>query len=488
MVVGHLSEGFRIPDERLVVITETDIFGEARQRRRTRRVDVGQLLRNLSELKPDDFVVHIDHGVGRYRGLKHLQVADTAGDYLHLDYAGGDRLYLPVNRISLVQKYVGADGTTPALDKLGGTSWEKVKQKTRETIFAMAQELLAIYAAREIHEGHPFNQPDTYFREFEAAFPFEETPDQERAIDEVLADMQRPKPMDRLICGDVGYGKTEVAMRGAFLAVLDGAPGRRAGADDGAGAAALQYLPPALRALSRARRDAVALPLRRGDSGGGRRASPAARSTSSSARIACLQKDIVFKNLGLLVVDEEHRFGVAHKERIKQMRTLVDCLTLTATPIPRTLQMSLLGIRDLSVIETPPIDRLAIRTYVTRYDEGIIREAILRELGRGGQVFYVHNRVETIEIRARRLRELVPEATLRGGARADARARPRTRDEQLLRQARRRCWCARRSSNRGWTCPAPTPSSSIAPTISAWRSCTSCAAASGARTSAPTPT
>ena len=410
LVVGHLSEGFRIPDEHLVVITETDIFGEARQRRRTRRVDVGQLLKNLSELKPDDFVVHIDHGVGRYRGLKHLKVADTEGDYLHLEYSGGDRLYLPCDRISLVQKYVGADGATPALDKLGGTSWEKVKQKTRESIFAMAQELLAIYAAREIHDGHSFNQPDTYFREFEAAFPFEETPDQERAIDEVLADMQKPKPMDRLICGDVGYGKTEVAMRGAFLAVLDG---QQVAVLVPTTVLAQQHYntfrqrfaryPVRVEMLSRFRSKAEIQVVVKGVASG------EVDIVIGTHRL--LQKDIVFKNLGLLVVDEEHRFGVVHKERVKQMRTLIDCLTLTATPIPRTLQMSLLGIRDLSVIETPPIDRLAIRTYVTRYDEGIIREAILRELGRGGQVFYVHNRVETIEIRARRLRELVPEAS-----------------------------------------------------------------------------
>jgi transcription-repair coupling factor (superfamily II helicase) len=410
IVVGHLTDGFRLPDDRVVIVTEADIFGEARQRRRGRRVEVTQLLKNLSELKPDDFVVHIDHGVGRYRGLKHLQVANTEGDYLHLEYAGSDRLYLPVDRISLVQKYVGADGTTPALDKLGGTSWEKVKRKTRESIFAMAKELLDIYAAREIMDRKAFTQPDPYFREFEAAFPFEETPDQERAIEEVIADMQRPKPMDRLICGDVGYGKTEVAMRAAFLAVLDG---RQVAVLVPTTVLAQQHhntlrqrfagypvrVEMLSRFLTRTESQAVIKGLASGE----------VDVVIGTHRL--LQKDITFKDLGLLVVDEEHRFGVSHKERIKQMRKLVDVLTLTATPIPRTLQMSLLGIRDLSVIETPPIDRLAIRTYVTRFDEGIIREAILRELARGGQVFFVHNRVESIEIRARRLRELVPEAT-----------------------------------------------------------------------------
>jgi transcription-repair coupling factor (superfamily II helicase) len=403
LVLGHLSEGFRIPGEHLVVITEADIFGEARQRRHTRRVEVTQLLKNLSELKPDDFVVHIDHGVGRYRGLKHLRVADIEGDFLHLEYAGGDRLYLPVDRITLVQKYVGADGAAPPLDKLGGTSWDTVKRKTRESIFAMAKELLEIYATREVMERRTFSTPDQYFREFEAAFPFEETPDQQRAVEEVLADMQRPKPMDRLICGDVGFGKTEVALRAAFLAVFDG---RQVAVVVPTTVLAQQHFntfrqrfqgyPVRVEMLSRFLTRAEAQIVVKGVASG------EIDIVIGTHRL--FQKDISFKNLGLLVVDEEHRFGVVHKERIKRMRKLVDVLTLTATPIPRTLQMSLLSIRDLSVIETPPIDRLA------RYDEGLVREAILREMGRGGQVFFVHNRVETIEMRARRLRELVPQA------------------------------------------------------------------------------
>jgi len=410
LVVGHLRNGFRLPDDGLVIATEADIFGEARQRRRTRRVEVAQLLKNLSELKLDDFVVHLDHGVGRYKGLKHLQVAGTAGDYLHLEYAGGDRLYVPVDRIGLVQKYVGADGAAPALDKLGGTTWERVKRKTRESILAMARELLELHAAREVMERKGFGAPDPYFRAFEAAFPFEETPDQQQAIDDVLGDLQRDKPMDRLICGDVGYGKTEVAMRAAFMAAMDG--GQVAVLVPTTVLAQQHYntmckrfegypvrVEMLSRFLARAEAQAVVKGLGTGE----------VDIVVGTHRL--LQPDIQFKQLRLLVVDEEHRFGVRHKERIKKMRQLVDVLTLTATPIPRTLQMSLLGIRDLSVIETPPIDRLAIRTYVTRYDEGLIREAILRELGRGGQVFYVHNRVETIEMRARRLRELVPEAT-----------------------------------------------------------------------------
>ena len=414
LLVGSLSEGFRLPDARLVVITETDLFGEARRRRRARPVDIGQLVKNLSELKPDDFVVHIDFGVGVYRGLKHLKVADVDGDFLHLEYAGGDRLYLPADRINLVQKYVGADGAAPPLDKLGGESWERTKKKARESVLAMAKELLEIYAAREVLQGHDYPAPDDYFREFEAAFPFEETPDQQRAIDEVIADLQRRKPMDRLICGDVGYGKTEVAMRAAFVAVMDG---QQAAVLVPTTVLAQQHYntfrrrfegyPVRVAMLSRFLTRAQIQQVVKGVTNG------EIDVVIGTHRL--LQKDIAFKQLGLLVVDEEHRFGVAHKERIKQLRKTVPVLTLTATPIPRTLQMSLMGIRDLSVIETPPVDRLAIRTYVTRYDEGIIREAILREINRGGQVFFVHNRVETIDIIARRLREIVPEASFAVG-------------------------------------------------------------------------
>ncbi|MEO8602702.1 MAG: transcription-repair coupling factor [bacterium] len=410
VILGHFSEGFRVPDEQLVVVTEADVFGETR-RRAARRVSVSQLLQSLSEIKPDDFIVHLDHGVGRYRGLRHLQVAGTEGDYLHLEYAGGDRLYLPVDRISLVQRYVGAEGAVPGLDKLGGSNWEKVKAKTRESILAMAQELLAIHAAREIDERPAYLQPDTYFREFEATFPFEETPDQKQAIDDVLSDMARGKPMDRLICGDVGYGKTEVALRAAFLAVMDG---RQVAVLVPTTVLAHQHFvtfrrrcegyPVRVEMLSRFQTAAQQKDVLRGIAAG------LVDVVVGTHRL--LQADVAFKNLGLLVIDEEHRFGVKHKEKIKDMRTLVDVMAMTATPIPRTLQLSLTGIRDLSVIETPPVDRLAVRTYVTRYDDDIIRDAIQRELGRGGQVFFVHNRVENIELMARHLRSLVPEAKM----------------------------------------------------------------------------
>ncbi len=409
IILGHLSEGFRIPEERLVVVTEADVFGETR-RRAARRVSVSQLLQSLSEIKPEDYIVHLDHGVGLYRGLRHLQVAGTEGDYLHLEYAGGDRLYLPVDRISLVQKYVGSEGAVATLDKLGAGSWERVKAKTRESILAMAKELLGIYAAREIDTRPPYGQPDAYFREFEATVPFEETPDQKQAIDDVLADMGRAKPMDRLICGDVGYGKTEVALRAAFLAVMDG---RQVAVLVPTTVLAQQHFttfrkrcegyPVRVEQLSRFQTAAQQKEVLRGLAAG------TVDMVIGTHRL--LQPDVTFKHLGLLIIDEEHRFGVKHKERIKDMRALVDAMAMTATPIPRTLQMSLTGIRDLSVIETPPVDRLAVRTYVTRYDDDVIRDAIRRELGRNGQVFFVHNQVENIELMARHLRSIVPEAS-----------------------------------------------------------------------------
>jgi transcription-repair coupling factor (superfamily II helicase) len=394
-----------------VLVTEAEVFGERRHGRRARREKLGDFLSSLAELKPDDYVVHVDHGVGAYRGLRHMQVAGTEGDYLHLEYLGGDRLYLPVDRINLVQRYVSGDGAAPVLDKLGGTSWERTKAKTRESILAMAHELLRVYAAREAHARPPYEADDQLYREFAARFEFEETPDQQRAIDEVLADLERPKPMDRLVCGDVGFGKTEVAMRAAMVTVL---AGRQVAVLVPTTVLAQQHVetlrarfkgyPVTIESLSRFR--------------------SAAENKETVARLAAgqldvvvgthrlLQKDVVFKQLGLLVVDEEHRFGVKDKERIRQLRATVDLLTLTATPIPRTLNMALSGIRDLSVIETPPVDRLAIRTYVTRRDDAVVRDAVQRELARGGQVFFVHNRVETIDRVARHLADLLPEAKI----------------------------------------------------------------------------
>jgi transcription-repair coupling factor (superfamily II helicase) len=411
IVVGHVSQGFALPADGLVVLSEEDIFGERRHRRRARPRPVIDYLTGLSQLTVGDYVVHVDHGIGLYQGLRHLTVAGTEGDYLHLEYAGGDRLYLPVERINLVQKYAGAGGQGPALDRLGGVSWEKVKRKTREAIQAMARELLEIHAAREITERPAFARRDGAYEEFVARFPFEETSGQQAAIDDVLADLHEDKPMDRLVCGDVGYGKTEVALRAAFLAVESG---KQVAVLVPTTVLAQQHgetftrrfaeYPVRVEVLSRFRSAQELKAVVQGLANG------TVDIVIGTHRL--LQRDIVFKNLGLMVIDEEHRFGVAHKEKIKKLRHLVDVLTLSATPIPRTLNMALMGMRDLSVIETPPVDRQAIRTYVARFDDGLIRSAILHELGRGGQVFFVHNRVETIERIARQLRELVPEAAL----------------------------------------------------------------------------
>jgi transcription-repair coupling factor (superfamily II helicase) len=429
ILCGHLNQGFRLPERRLVVITFDEIFGtRKRHPAPSTKKYPSHFLTSLSELKQDNYVVHLDHGIGIYRGLKFLKVADVEGEFLHLEYEGGDRLYLPVDRINMVQKYIGGDGAQPSLDRLGGTAWEKVKAKARKSIFAMAEELVQLYAVREARAGTAFAQPDAMYKEFEAAFEFEETPDQQRAIDETLAGMHHRKPMDRLICGDVGYGKTEVAMRAAFLAVEGG---KQVGLLAPTTILAQQHLqtfrhrfrnhPVRIEMLSRfltAKEVAQVL-----------QATAKGNVDIVIGTHRLLQKDVEFKDLGLVIIDEEHRFGVVHKERLKKLRQLVDVLSLTATPIPRTLHMSLVGIRDLSIIETPPVDRLAIQTYVTRYDERLIRDAILRELERGGQVFFLHNRVETIDRLAQKMADLVPEAKM---AVAHGQMRPKDLEKVMM--------------------------------------------------------
>jgi transcription-repair coupling factor (superfamily II helicase) len=405
---GEISSGAVLQADGLYVYSEEDIFGEPRVHRRSRPVSKGALL-NLEELKPDDVVVHIDHGIGRYRGLRHLKVAGTEGDFLALEYAGADAMYVPVERINLVQRYIGGDGEEPKLDKLGSGSWDRVKRRTKEAVLAMASDLLDIYAAREVMEGHAFAHPGSDYAEFAEGFEFEETPDQLAAIDEVVRDMCRAKPMDRLICGDAGFGKTEVALRAAFIAVMDG---RQVAMLVPTTVLAEQHwntmrkrfegYPVRIEMVSRFRNarenKAVIDDVRAGK----------VDIVVGTHRL--LQDDVEFPRLGLLIIDEEHRFGVADKERVKRLRKLVEVLTLTATPIPRTLHMAMLGIRDLSVIQTPPPDRQAIRTFVAHFDDGLLREVIMRELNRSGQVFFVHNRVENIEYVARHLRAIVPEA------------------------------------------------------------------------------
>jgi len=407
--VATLHEGFELPLEGLVVVTEEEIFGPRRKRHRRVSWEEGAALDGIAQLAPGDYLVHAEHGIGRYRGLVELELNRVPSELLAIEYLGGDRLFLPVDRLNLVQRYGGADGVTPRIDRLGGQTWEKARARVKKSLRDMAKELLSIQAAREIAPGFGFSPRDVYFDEFEASFPYEETPDQLGAIQDVLDDMQKPKPMDRLVCGDVGYGKTEVAIRAAFRAALDGKQVAvlvpttvLCQQHEESFKERLEGYPITVDSLSRFRSPAESRKVRE------RLLSGEIDVVVGTHRL--LQKSIRFRDLGLLVVDEEHRFGVAHKERIKRLRQTVDVLTLTATPIPRTLQLAFSGVRDLSVINTPPSDRYAVRTQVTRHSESLVREAILRELARGGQVFFVHNRVQTLHSVAEMLERIVPEA------------------------------------------------------------------------------
>ncbi|MEZ4460753.1 MAG: transcription-repair coupling factor [bacterium] len=408
---GEISEGFRSELLSIAVISGHEIFGNRGVSATTASLTEHAAISHFRDLSPGDFVVHLDFGIGKYQGLVRLEVAGIANDFLHIEYAGNDKLYLPVFRLGRVQKYIGSP-TGVRVDKLGGTTWQRTKEKVKANIRDIAQDLLKLYAERELRKGHAFQPPDEMYYEFEASFPFEETPDQARAIEEVLADMQRPRPMDRLVCGDVGFGKTEVAIRAAMKAALDGKQ--------------VAVLVPTTILCEQ---HLVSFRKRCEPFGVRVESLNRFRTTKESKDIidACkegkidiligthrlLGKSVEFRDLRLLVVDEEQRFGVTHKEQIKQLRSNIDCLTLTATPIPRTLQMSLLGIRDLSIIATPPHDRLSVRTHLARFNDGIVREAIMRELSRGGQVFFVHNRVQTIEEMREHLSALIPEARVK---------------------------------------------------------------------------
>ena len=409
--VASFTRGFRFPLGRLIIITEEELFGEKKRRALPPRVKSGYFVSDFSELKVGDGVVHIDHGVGVYQGLKRLKVGDLSSDCLLIEYFGNDKLYVPVDRIKMVQKYIGTEGSVPKVDRLGGTAWKKTKKKVKTSMRAMAKELLAVHASRTVLQGFSFSPVDHYYREFEATFPYEETPDQLDAIEAVMKDMSAVEPMDRLICGDVGYGKTEVAVRASFRAAMDG---KQVAILVPTTVLAQQHYqtmyerlkpyPIEVEMLSRFRsRTEQKNILRKLEEG-------TIDIIIGTHRL--VQKDVHFNNLGLVIIDEEQRFGVAHKERFKKMRKMVDVLTLTATPIPRTLYMSVVGIRDMSVITTPPEDRLAIKTFINRFSAEVIKEAIVRELRRGGQVFFVHDRVQSIRAMARFLNGLVPEAHL----------------------------------------------------------------------------
>jgi transcription-repair coupling factor (superfamily II helicase) len=411
IVVGDCAGGFAIPGLGLTVLTESEIFGARRRTLKRPKFQRGSPLTAFTDLAVGDLVVHEDHGIGRYLGLRTMTVGDRQGDFLLLEYAEGNRLYLPVERLDLVSKYLGGDAAAARLDRLGGVSWQRVKESVRTALREMAEELLKLYARRAVSERPAFPPDAPWQREFEAAFRFEETPDQLRAIEDVKRDLEAPRPMDRLVAGDVGYGKTEVALRAAFKVVAGG--GQVAVLVPTTVLAQQHWttfvdrfapFPVRVELLSRFRsaseQKAVVEGLKNGT----------VDVVIGTHRL--LSKDVEFKNLGLLVIDEEHRFGVAHKERLKQFRASVDVLALTATPIPRTLYMSLSGVRDMSVIETPPLERLPVETVVRRFSKAVIREAIDREIGRGGQVFFVHNRVQSLPSMARLVQELAPDARI----------------------------------------------------------------------------
>ena len=406
--VGSLSGGFTFPDLDLSVLTDHEIFLRPRRRRRLRRFKRGLLPSELRALKPGDYVVHIDHGIGVYRGMRRITVNEQVTDCLHLEYASKDSLFIPADQLDRVQRYAAEEGHVPHVSRLGGTAWAKKKERAKKAIRDMAEELIQAYALRKASPGHAFGADTVWQHELESSFPYDETPDQLRAIEETKQDMESAKPMDRLICGDVGYGKTEVAIRTAFKAVMDGRQ-------------VAVLVPTTLLAqqhLNTFRERLEGLPVRVEMLSRFRTAAELKRVVEETKKglvdivigtHRLLSKDVGFRDLGLVVIDEEQRFGVAHKERIRGMRKAVDVLAMTATPIPRTLHLSLLGARDISIINTPPRDRRPIRTEICELNDEVITEALLKEADRGGQSFVIHNRVQSIYTMATHIQKLVPQ-------------------------------------------------------------------------------
>jgi len=412
ITVAPLEQGLVLANDKLAVIAEPQLFGQQvmqRRRRSRKKRDSDAVIRNLAELTIGDAVVHEDHGVGRYLGLQTLDVGDVATEYVTLEYAKEDKLYVPVSALDLISRYSGAAPELAPLHKLGSGQWEKAKRKAAEKVRDVAAELLDIYAQRAAHKKPPLNEPDEHYASFAAGFPFETTPDQQDAIDDVVKDMTSDSPMDRLVCGDVGFGKTEVAMRAAFLATQSG---KQVMVLVPTTLLAQQHYenfkdrfadwPVQIEVMSRFRSK------KQLDSVKESMADGTADIIIGTHKL--IQQDINPKRLGLFILDEEHRFGVTQKEQIKKYRSEIDVLTLTATPIPRTLNMSISGIRDLSIIATPPARRLAIKTFVHEWNGDKIREGILREIKRGGQVYYLHNKVDDIDRVAREIEQLIPEA------------------------------------------------------------------------------
>lgn len=408
---GDLHQGFEYVDTKYIVFTDYEIYGVHKKRRQRAKIKDAAPIKSFIDLQVGDYVVHEGHGIGKYTGIEELTVEGIKKDYLKIRYSGEDHLYVPTHQMDLIQKYIGADNKVPKLNKLGGTEWVKTKAKAKKAIADMAQDLIELYAKREESKGYAFSPDTDWQRQFEYLFPYEETPDQIKVIQEVKQDMEKDRPMDRLLCGDVGYGKTEVAIRAAFKAVMDS---KQVAILVPTTILAQQHynnfkerfsgFPVTVEMLSRFRtttqQKQTIENLRTGN----------VDILIGTHRL--LSKDVIFKDLGLLVVDEEQRFGVKHKEILKQLKKSVDVLTLTATPIPRTLHMSMVGIRDMSIIEDPPEERYPVQTYVAGYNESLIADAIIREISRGGQVYYVYNRVQAIHQVAVKLANLVPQARI----------------------------------------------------------------------------
>ncbi len=408
VVASQISSGFSIPDFKMMVIQENEIFGRRRRPPASVKKAKTAIIDTFVELNPGDYVVHVNYGIGKFKGIDRIKAAGTERDYIQLEYAGDETVFIPIEQVNLVQRYIGQEGRAPRLDTLGGKSWERRKDRVKKSVEDLAEHLIALYAKRRNSEGLAFPQDTDWQVEFEAEFPYEETEDQLRAIEDVKADMEKPAPMDRLVCGDVGYGKTEVAMRAAFKAVVSGKQ--------------VAFLAPTTilteqhfeNFTERFKRYPVKIEMISRFIQKSEQKNVIERVEKGNVDILIgthriLQKDVHFKSLGLLVVDEEQRFGVKDKERLKELRASVDALTLSATPIPRTLHMSLLKIRDMSLITTPPMDRRPIETHVEEFNEELIGEAIRFEIHRGGQIFYLHNRVETLNQVRLFLERLLPE-------------------------------------------------------------------------------
>lgn len=412
LMIGHLEIGFELPDNQLVVVTERELM-QTKTKKKARRQNISnaERLKSYNELKTGDFVVHVNHGIGQYIGMETLQMDGVHQDYMTIVYQNNDKLFIPVTQLDLIQKYVASESKTPKINKLGGTEWVKTRRKVSAKIEDIADDLIKLYAEREAEKGYAFSPDDAYQKEFEEAFPYPETEDQLRSIQEIKRDMEKVKPMDRLLVGDVGFGKTEVAIRAAFKAIQDG---KQVAILVPTTILAQQHyetlterfdgFPISVGLLSRFRTKAQQTDTLEELSKG------QLDVVVGTHRV--LSEDVKFSDLGLLVVDEEQRFGVKHKERLKQLKSQVDVLTLTATPIPRTLHMSMLGVRDLSVIETPPANRYPVQTYVMEHNHGAIKDAIEREMSRGGQVFYLYNRVGTIDQKVAELQSMLPDARI----------------------------------------------------------------------------